>query len=79
VADILHALIRRELTKQIANGGPQVVNRAGGGFSEQGFQLGEDLLNWVVVGTVRRQIKQLGTRVVNRFFNASNFVRAEVV
>jgi hypothetical protein len=37
MADILHALVWIKLTEQIADGGPQFINSAGGGFSEQGF------------------------------------------
>jgi hypothetical protein len=54
MADILPALVRSKLTKQFANGGPQFIDGVGGGFSEQGFQLGKDFLNRVVMCALTR-------------------------
>jgi len=43
----------------LANGGPELIDSAGGGLAEQGFELGEGVLDRVEVGRVRRKEEQL--------------------
>jgi len=61
MADVVFAFVRGELIEQLAESIPEGLDSAGGGFSEQGFHLGKDLLDGVVVWAVGRQVAQLGT------------------
>jgi hypothetical protein len=43
----------------VANGIPQGIDGAGGGFAQQLLKLGEDLFDGIEVGAVRRQNSEL--------------------
>ncbi len=49
------------------------------GLSEQGFELGEDLLDRVQVGRVRRQEEELGASAADRSTNGDALMAAQVV
>lgn len=59
--------------------GPQPLDGAGGGFSEQGFQFGKDLLNGALVGIIGRQVAQRGPAGLDRGLDTGHFVGPEVV
>ncbi len=50
-----------------------------GGFAHQVFELGEDLLDRIEVGAVRRQKQELGACVADRFADSGPFVTAQIV
>lgn len=77
--DVAAALVRGEAFEERADGIPEGIDGAGGRFSEQGFQLGKDLLDGVVVGAVRRQVAQLGTGGRDGLLNAGNLMGTQVV
>jgi hypothetical protein len=49
VSEIVPALLWREVIKVLADGVPECFLGAGGGFSEQLLQLGEELLDRVEI------------------------------
>jgi hypothetical protein len=58
---------------------PDRVGGAPGGFSEQGFEFGEDLLDGVEVGTVFREEEELGAGGADGAPHGLSFVAAEIV
>jgi hypothetical protein len=60
VSEIVGALGGREGRQQVADGVPQGIDGAGGGFAQQRLELGEDLFDEIEVGAVRRPITQDG-------------------
>src|SRR6476660_9259254 len=52
VSEVVLALLGRELVEMPADGLPERLLRAGGGLSEQLFQLGEELLDGVQIRRV---------------------------
>ncbi len=58
---------------------PEGIDGSEGGFSEQGLELGKELLDGIQIGRVRRQIAQLCPCRFNGFAYASHRVTAQVV
>ena len=77
--DVPCAFVGREVVKEGANGRPEGLEGAGGGFSEQGLELGEDLLDGVEVRAVGRQVAQLSAGRFDGRLDAGDLVRAQVV
>jgi len=61
VGEVGGTFARRDRGEQAADGRPELVFAAGGGFAEQGLELGEDLLDGVQIGAVGRQVENGGT------------------
>src|SRR4051812_12303334 len=58
---------------------PCCFDGAFAGFSEQGFELCEDLLDWVEIGAVRREEEQLCTGCADSPTCGLSLVAAEIV
>jgi hypothetical protein len=58
---------------------PERVDGARRGGAEQGFELGEGLLDRVEIWTVGRQVEQMGAGRRDRLTHAGDLVRGEVV
>ena len=56
-----------DLGEDFSNRCDQSFDGSGGGLSQQGFELGEELLDRIEVGTVGRQVAQLGACGFDRF------------
>ena len=77
--DVVGAFGRCEALKERADALPSGVNGALGGFAQHRFELGEDLLDWVEIGTVGRQEEQLGAGGADGSTPGFAFVTAEIV
>lgn len=53
-AEIVGAFLWREFVEEDADPSPGCLNGPFAGFFEQGFEFGEDLLDWVQVWRIRR-------------------------
>lgn len=62
-----------------ADSGPESIKGSFGGFTQEGFDFGEDLFNGVEVGRIRRQIKDFCTFVLDHLPDTGNLVAAQVV
>jgi hypothetical protein len=62
-----------------ADGSPQATDGALGRLAQEGFQLGEGVLDRIEVWGIRRQVEQLGASGFDRLADARSFVAAEVV
>ena len=51
MVDVGVAFLWREGAEGIADFVPELVNGSGGGFSQQGLELGEDLIDGIEIGT----------------------------
>lgn len=61
------------------DGVPEVVDRSGGGFSQEGLEFGERLFDGIEVRAVGRQAEHLCSLRLDRFSNAADLVGWEVV
>ena len=59
----------------MANGVPQRIASTSRGFSEQGLELGEHLLDRVQIRAVRRQVEDAGADGSDGLAHAGDFVR----
>ena len=73
------AFVGGEGVESRGDGVPKGLDGAGGGLSEQGFELGEDLLDRVQIRAVGRKIHQRRSHVFDRFADAGHFVAGQVV
>lgn len=67
------------MADEVADGFPQTVDGALGGFSEKSFQFGEGLLDWIEVWTVGRQEHQLGAGIFDQHSGGGALVTGQVV
>jgi hypothetical protein len=58
---------------------PSGLDGARIGVAQQGFQLGEDPLDWVEIGRIARQKEQLGAGRSDRMANGPAFVAPQIV
>ena len=72
-------MLRREAFDGGGNGLAEFVEGSFGGFSQEGFELGEDLLDGIEVGTVGREIEESGSDLFDSLANALDFVGGEIV
>src|SRR4051812_8351113 len=79
VSEVVLALLGRELVEMPTDGLPESLLGAGGGLSEQLFQLCEELLDGVQVRRVGWQIQQARARCLDRFLHAFHFVDRKIV
>jgi hypothetical protein len=68
-----------ELGERLGDGVDQGVESSRGGFSKQGFQLGEELLDRIEIGTVGRQIKKARPGFFDGGSDAGDLVARQVV
>ena len=71
--------MRREGFERAGDGVNQGVEGSRRGFAQQGFQLGEPLLDRVEIGTVGRQVTQTGAGVLDRRSDAFDLVARQIV
>lgn len=79
VAQIVAAFLCREGVEQFANLLAQISDGSLRGLAQQGFQLGEDLLDRVQIGRVWRQIDTCRTRCLDDRANRDQLVGGQVV
>ena len=79
VGEVVGAFGRGEGVERLAEGVPEGRDGSLGGGSQQGLELGEDLLDRVQIGRVRWQIEQVCATGLDGFTHASHLVRAAVV
>ena len=58
---------------------PQGIHGAFGRFTQQGFELGKELLDWIEVGRVGRQVEQRCARGLDGLAYAQHLVSAEII
>ena len=58
IAEVVGTFRRREGVKKSGNSVPEAFDGTLGGFSEQGLELGEELLDRIKVGRIGRQVEQ---------------------
>lgn len=58
---------------------PQGVERSGSSFAEQGLELGEELLDWIEIGTVGRQVEECCAGPFDGGAHRATLVGAEIV
>jgi len=68
-----------EAIEQLADVHPYGVDGAFGGFAQQGFELGEDLLDWIEVRAVGRQEQEMCAGLADGPTHGFALVAAEVV
>ena len=56
--EVISAFVWREGVEERSDAVPQGINGALGGFSEKGFELCEELLDWIEVRRIGRQVQQ---------------------
>ena len=79
MTEVVGALVELEALEQHADGCPQSTDGAGGRLARQRFELGEELLDRVQVGGVRRQIDNLGALRLDGLADSVDLVRREVI
>ena len=79
VGEVVCAFLRSDLGEDFSNRCDQSFDGSGGGLSQQGFELGEELLDRIEVGTVGRQVAQLGACGFDRFADAGDLVACKVI
>ena len=57
----------------------QRIQRSGGSLSQQGFEFGEELFDWIEVGAIGRQVAEFGAGGFDRLLDASNLVARKIV
>jgi hypothetical protein len=73
------AFISGEGVQQFADAGPERIDLALGGFAQERFQFGEQELDRIEIGRLRRQVAQLGTNRFDCLSHAGCLVRFEVI
>ncbi len=68
-----------ECVEQISNPVPEGINGTLGGLAQQCLELGEELLDWVEVGRIGRQVEQHSTRGFDGVADACDLVSPEIV
>jgi len=76
---LFHAESQREAAEKLSDGRGDGVEVPRGGFAQQVFQLGEDLLDGVQIGRVFRQEEELGAGRADGMANGAALVAAEIV
>lgn len=79
MGEVVAAFLRAEAVKQGAEPPPGRLHGPFGRVTEQGFELGEDLLNRVEIGGVRRQEAQCGSHPLKGRPHGRTLVAAQVV
>lgn len=69
----------REVLEQLADAFPRCLDGSLGGFSQEQFQFGEDLLDRVEIWTIGRQIEQFGSSRPDGLAHGLPFVAAKIV
>jgi len=67
------------MIEQSADLAPCVFSGSGIGFAQQGFELGEDLLDWVEIGRIAGQEEQLGAGGTDQAADGLALMAAEIV
>ncbi len=73
------AFIRLELVEGVRCGGFEGVEGSGGGVAHMRFELSEGVFDGVEVGTVGRQVEELGALGLDRLPEAGDFVGRQIV
>ena len=79
ITDVVQAFLRREAFECVSDGLAEFVEGSLGGGSQEGFELGEDLLDGIEVGTVGREIEDSGSGLFDGLADALDFVGGEIV
>lgn len=79
MAKVVAAFGDFELVEQFSDDVFEFRDGPCGGGPEQGFELGEDLLDRIEVGTVGRQVDKFGTDRLDGFADTTDFVAGEIV
>jgi len=74
VCEVVLAFLRADGCEGLGDRRKECVDRPGGSFSQQCFELCEELFDGIEVGTVGRQVAQLGAGGFNRLANADDLV-----
>src|SRR5580704_8675946 len=74
VCEVVLAFLRADGCEGVGDRRKECVDRPGGSFSQQCFELCEELFDGIEVGTVGRQVSQLGAGGFNRLANANDLV-----
>lgn len=69
----------REAVEERGDGGFEVADGAGGGFSEQALQFGESQFDWIQIGAVGWQVLKLSADRFDGFADAGDLVSRQVV
>jgi len=56
ICEVVRTFVRTDFGESVGDCGEERVECSGGGFSQQGFELGEELFDRVEVRAVRRQV-----------------------
>jgi hypothetical protein len=72
-------LLRGEGVKERADTPPRALDGALGGGSQEGLELGEDLLDGIEIGAVGRQEQELATRGADGAADALGLMAAEII
>jgi hypothetical protein len=73
------ALLGRELIEQVSNSGPKRLLAACACFAQERLELGNELLDWIEIRAVGRQIQQARSDASDRLLNARHLVSGKVV
>jgi hypothetical protein len=79
VEEICRTLSWREILETGGDDCPQVLDRTGGRFAKDRFELGEELLDRIEVRTVRREVEKSRFARLDSLAHARNLVNADVV
>jgi len=79
VLEVVQTFARREAGEQVANDVPEGLEGTGGGFAQQGLELGEELFDGIEVRGIRRQIEQGGAGGFDSSAHADDLMRGEIV
>ena len=77
--EVVLAFALGEGIEQCSEAMPESIHRSFTEFSEQCFEFGKDLLDWIEIGTVGRQVHQARAHRFDRRANAFQFVAAQIV
>jgi hypothetical protein len=65
--------------EELADGVPQSADGTSGGLAQQGFELGEDLLDGIEIGAIGRQVEKMRADGLDRGAHGGALVGAEIV
>ena len=71
--------MRGECIEKHSDPAPSRLDGSLGRFSQQGFELGEDLLNGIEIGTVGRQEEEFGAGGADGFANGLALMAAKII
>jgi hypothetical protein len=79
VSEVVTALAGIEAIQQLAESTFESFDGSLGGGPQERLEFGERQFDWVEVGTIRRQIDELGADAFDRFADAGDFVSGQIV